>query len=87
MRLNDENAVIEQSKLNPLPRDSAVNKSLSQKPNASESGHADREAVQAGHAATVQGEGGGKARRRSRDAEARKTGNGISRTKAMKLPS
>jgi hypothetical protein len=32
--LNDKNAVIGLSKLNPLPRDSAVNKSLSKKPKA-----------------------------------------------------
>jgi hypothetical protein len=30
--LNDKNAVVGLSKLNPLPRDSAVNKSLSKKP-------------------------------------------------------
>jgi len=30
--LNDKNAVIGLSKLNPLPKDSAVNKSLSKKP-------------------------------------------------------
>ncbi|MEZ6056501.1 MAG: hypothetical protein R3C01_07330 [Planctomycetaceae bacterium] len=30
--LNDKNAVIGLSKMNPLPRDSAVNKSLSKKP-------------------------------------------------------
>jgi len=37
---------------------------------AGESGHADRQAGSAGQAATVQTEGGGKGRRRSRDAEA-----------------
>lgn len=33
--LNDDNAVIGLSKLNPLPKDSAVNKSLSKKPKPS----------------------------------------------------
>ncbi len=36
--LNDKNAVIGLSKLNPLPRDSAVNKSLKQKPKPLPSG-------------------------------------------------
>lgn len=36
--LNDKNAVIGLSKMNPLPRDPAVNKSLSQKPKLPPSG-------------------------------------------------
>jgi hypothetical protein len=36
--LNDKNAVIGLSKMNPLPRDSAVNKSLKQKPKPPPSG-------------------------------------------------